>query len=31
MNGKQHGTGTYTNDRGEMRTGEWVEGKRRLH
>ena len=27
-NGKQHGTGQYTNQQGVVRFGEWYEGKR---
>ena len=28
MNGRQHGLGNYTNEKGEMRSGEWVDGRR---
>ena len=28
MNGKQHGRGTYTNQKGETGECEWIEGKK---
>jgi hypothetical protein len=28
FNGKQHGTGTYHTSKGEVKQGEWKEGKR---
>jgi hypothetical protein len=28
VDGKQHGIGLYTTDKGEVKKGEWKEGKR---